>query len=158
MELVEQASGELLQVWLVLHQRPVLFSLLGVASFVLGYAIAYWYLRREIRILGSLGEVLEQRIKRQEQDKARLVALLRPQTADAFCAIHEATSHKIDVPYPQSQLSARPEYNLLLHLGMIKIEPCGANQSLVMSTSEAAKLWEDLKLPFNGPRAHGLYR
>ena len=42
MELVEQASGELLQVWLVLHQRPVLFSLLGVASFVLGYAIAYW--------------------------------------------------------------------------------------------------------------------
>ena len=141
MELVEQLLNGLPEVWSAVNHAPMAFYLLGIAIFLLGYAIAFWYYWREVRVLKALGAVLEQRIKTHEQESAMLVALLRPETGEAFSAIHRAPNHKIGVPYSPAQVAARPEYRLLLDLGMIRIEHTAPNQTSVSSTSAATTLW-----------------
>jgi hypothetical protein len=145
MELVEDLLKGLSEVWAAVNRAPMTFSFLGIAIFLLGCAIAFWYYRRELRVLRALGAVLEQRIKSHEQENARWAALLQPRTGEAFSAIHRAPSHKIDVPYSPAQVTARPEYRLLLDLGMIRIEQTAPNQTSLFSTSAATKLWEAVK-------------
>jgi hypothetical protein len=89
--------------------------------------------------------VQEQRIKSHEQEKARLAALLQPKTAEAFSAIRRAPSHRMDVPYSPAQITARPEYRLLLDLGMITIEQIAPNQTSLSITSAATSMWEAVK-------------
>ena len=135
------------EVWLAVNHAPVPLSLLGIAIFLLGYAIACWYYRRELRVLTALGAVLEQRIKSHDQENARLAALLQPKSGKAFSAIHRAPSHKLDVPYSPAQVAARPDYGLLLDLGMIRIEQAAPNQTSLSSTSAAIKLWDTVVAP-----------
>ena len=135
MELVEKLLNGLLEVW------PAV-----IAICLLGYAIACWYYRREVRVLKALGVVLEQRVKSLEQENARLAALLQPDTREAFSEIQRAPNHKIDVPYSPAQVAALPEYRLLLDLGMIRIEKTAPNQTSVSSTSSATALWDRVVL------------
>jgi hypothetical protein len=145
MELMEGFLNGLAEVWPAISQAPMPFALLGIAIFLLGYAVGGWYYRTEVRVLKALGGVLEQRIKDHEQENARLLALLEPTTRAAFSAIHSAPSHKLDVPYSLAQIAARPEYSRLLDLGMIKIEQMAPDQTSLCSTSAASKLWEAMK-------------
>jgi len=147
MELIEEIAGGLSEVWRAVNDTPMPFSLIGIAIFLFGYAIAYWYYRREVRVLTALGAVLEQRIKSHEQENARFAALLQPKTGQAFSAILRAPSHKVDVPYSPAQITARPEYQLLLDLGMIRIEQAAPNQTSLCSTSAAIKLWDTVVAP-----------
>ena len=58
MELVEKLLNGLSEVWPAVNRAPVTFSLLVIAIFLLGYAIACWYYWRELRVLRALGAVL----------------------------------------------------------------------------------------------------
>ena len=145
MELVEKLINRLSEVWPVVSRDPMPFAVLGIAIFLLGFAIAFWYYRREVRVLRVLHGLLEERIRGGQQDNARLGALLRPKTAEAFSAIHQAPRHRIVVPYSPVQVTARPEYRLLLELGMIRIEQTAPNQTTLTSTSAATELWEAVK-------------
>jgi hypothetical protein len=142
MELLVQLVERLSEVWRAVNHAPMPFSLLGITIFLVGYGIARWYYRREVRVLSALSAILEERIKSDEQQNTRLAALLQPRTGEAFFAIHRAPGHKIAVPYPPAQVTARPEYRLLLDLGMIRIEEAAANQTSLYSTSAAIKLWD----------------
>jgi hypothetical protein len=145
MELFETLLKKLSDVWITVGYEPLAFSVLAIAIFLLGFGIALWYYWREVRILRALHGVQEQRIKSHQQEKGRLAALLEPKTAETFSAIHRAPSHRMDVPYSPAQITARPEYRLLLELGMITIEQIAPNQTSLSSTSAATKLWEAVK-------------
>jgi hypothetical protein len=145
MELLEKLLKKLSDVWVTVDSEPVAFSLLAIAIFLLGFGIGFWYYWTEVRILRALHGVQEQRIKSHQQEKARLAALLEPKTAEAFSAIHRAPSHRMDVPYSPARVTARPEYRLLLDLGMITIEEIAPNQTSLSITSAATKLWEAVK-------------
>ena len=142
MQLIEQLLNGLSEVWPAVNHAPMAFSLLGIAIFFLGFAIACLYYWRELRVLRALGAVLEQRIKTHEQESAMLAALLRPETGEAFSAIHRAPNHKIDVPHSPAVVAALPEYRLLLDLEMIRIEKTAPNQTSVSSTSAGTKVWD----------------
>jgi hypothetical protein len=51
----------------------------------------------------------------------------------------------MDVPYSPAQITARPEYRLLLDLGMITIEQIAPNQTSLSITSAATSMWEAVK-------------
>ena len=51
MELIEKIAEGLSEVWRAVNDTPMPFSLIGIAIFLFGYAIAYWYYRREVRVL-----------------------------------------------------------------------------------------------------------
>ena len=142
MELLVQLVERLSVVWRAVNHAPMPIFLLGITLFLVGYGIARWYYRREVRVLSALSALLEERIKRDEQQNTRLAALLQPRTGEAFFAIHRAPGHKIAVPYSPAQVTARPEYRLLSDLGMIRIEEAAANQTSLYSTSAAIKLWD----------------
>jgi hypothetical protein len=142
MELLVQLVERFSEVWRAVNHAPMPFSALGITIFLIGYGIARWYYRREVRVLSALSALLEERIKRDEQQNTRLAALLQPRTGEAFFAIHRAPGHKIAVPYSPAQVTARPEYRLLSDLGMIRIEEAAANQTSLYSTSAAIKLWD----------------
>jgi len=142
MELLVQLVERFSEVWRAVNHAPMPFSAVGITIFLIGYGIARWYYRREVRVLSALSALLEERIKRDEQQNTRLAALLQPRTGEAFFAIHRAPGHKIAVPYSPAQVTARPEYRLLSDLGMIRIEEAAANQTSLYSTSAAIKLWD----------------
>jgi len=142
MELLVQLVERFSEVWRAVNHAPMPFSAVGITIFLIGYGIARWYYRREVRVLSALSVLLEERIKRDEQQNTRLAALLQPRTGEAFFAIHRAPGHKIAVPYSPAQVTARPEYRLLSDLGMIRIEEAAANQTSLYSTSAAIKLWD----------------
>ncbi len=142
MELLVQLVERFSEVWRAVNHAPMPFSAVGITIFLIGYGIARWYYRREVRVLSALSALLEERIKRDEQQNTRLAALLQPRTGEAFFAIHRAPGHKIAVPYSPAQVTARPEYRLLSDLGMISIEEAAANQTSLYSTSAAIKLWD----------------
>jgi len=142
MELLVQLVERFSEVWRAVNHAPMPFSAVGITIFLIGYGIAHWYYRREVRVLSALSALLEERIKRDEQQNTRLAALLQPRTGEAFFAIHRAPGHKIAVPYSPAQVTARPEYRLLSDLGMIRIEEAAANQTSLYSTSAAIKLWD----------------
>ena len=142
MELLVQLVERFSEVWRAVNHAPMPFSALGITIFLIGYGIARWYYRREVRVLSALSALLEERVKRDEQQNTRLAALLQPRTGEAFFAIHRAPGHKIAVPYSPAQVTARPEYRLLSDLGMIRIEEAAANQTSLYSTSAAIKLWD----------------
>jgi len=142
MELLVQLVERFSEVWRAVNHAPMPFSAVGITIFLIGYGIARWYYRREVRVLSALSALLEERVKRDEQQNTRLAALLQPRTGEAFFAIHRAPGHKIAVPYSPAQVTARPEYRLLSDLGMIRIEEAAANQTSLYSTSAAIKLWD----------------
>jgi len=142
MELLVQLVERFSEVWRAVNHAPMPFSAVGITIFLIGYGIARWYYRREVRVLSALSALLEERIKRDEQQNTRLAALLQPRPGEAFFAIHRAPGHKIAVPYSPAQVTARPEYRLLSDLGMIRIEEAAANQTSLYSTSAAIKLWD----------------
>jgi len=142
MELLVQLVERFSEVWRAVNHAPMPFSAVGITIFLIGYGIARWYYRREVRVLSALSALLEERIKRDEQQNTRLAALLQPRTGEAFFAIHRAPGHKIAVPYSPAQVTARPEYRLLSDLGMIRIEEAAANQTSLYSTSASIKLWD----------------
>ena len=149
MELLVQLVERFSEVWRAVNHAPMPFSAVGITIFLIGYGIARWYYRREVRVLSALSALLEERIKRDEQQNTRLAALLQPRTGEAFSSIHRAPGHKIAVPYSPAQVTARPEYRLLSDLGMISIEEAAANQTSLYSTSASIKLWDTFVAPSN---------
>ena len=116
MELLVQLVERFSEVWRAVNHAPMPFSAVGITIFLIGYGMARWYYRREVRVLSALSALLEERIKRDEQQNTRLAALLQPRTGEAFFAIHRAPGHKIAVPYSPAQVTARPEYRLFSEL------------------------------------------
>jgi hypothetical protein len=142
MELNEKLINSLSDVWSAISRDSTPFSIFGIVIFFLGLAAGFWCYRKEVRVLRALHGVLEERIQGHQQENARLAAFLQPKTAEAFSAIHYAPSHRIDVPYPGAEVTARAEYRILLDLGMIRIEQIAPNQTMLTTTSEATRLWE----------------
>jgi hypothetical protein len=133
------------EIWIGISEAPVGFTILGVATFLGGFAVAFWYYRREVRILRSMGTVLDQRVKSQQQEAAKLAALLRPRTGEAFFAIYKAPNHTVELPFVASQVAVRGEYRQLLDLGMIKIEKSAPGRTTLSSTQEALNLVKSIK-------------
>jgi hypothetical protein len=54
MELLEKLLTGLSDIWSMVSHEPILFSLLAIAIFLVGFGIAFWYYWTGVRILRAL--------------------------------------------------------------------------------------------------------